>query len=147
MAARPGLDALMAADPVPATGDDAVWKRTVHGDLVGRGVPDLRVGASTGARITLSELGRFDDIDLGDPLPIEALGATDEPPGTVLAFALNGTIAGVTEVGADTAVGQFVQSLLLPRLFVDGANELRAYLVEGPVGSETLRPVELVEPG
>jgi len=132
---------------VPARGEDAVWKRTAHGDLVGRGVSDLRVGPSAGARVTLTDLGRYDDVDLGDPLPIEALGATAAPPGTVIAFALNGTIAGVTEVGGGTAVGQFVQSLLLPRLFVDGANELHAYQVEGPVGSATLRPIELVEPG
>jgi hypothetical protein len=147
VAARPGLEAVMAADPVPARGEDAVWKRTAHGDLVGRGVSDLRVGPSAGARVTLTDLGRYDDVDLGDPLPIEALGATAAPPGTVIAFALNGTIAGVTEVGGGTAVGQFVQSLLLPRLFVDGANELHAYQVEGPVGSATLRPIELVEPG
>jgi hypothetical protein len=145
--AGPGLEAVMTADAVPATGADAVWRRTAHGDLVGRRVSDLRVGPSSGARVTVPELGGFDDVDLGDPLPIEALGATAEPPGTVVAFALNGTIAGVTEVGASTAVGQYVQSLLLPSLFVDGANELRAFRVEGPVGSETLRPVELVEPG
>ena len=83
----------------------------------------------------------LDDVDLDDPLPIEVVGVTDQPRGTVVAFALNGQIAGVTETGGSTMYGEFIQSLLLPRLFVDGANDLRAYRVEGPVGSETLRPL------
>ena len=31
------------------------------------------------------------------------------------------------------------------RLFRDGGNELTAYLVEGPVGAETLRPIDVAE--
>ena len=37
--------------------------------------------------------------------------------------------------------------LVLPRLFQDGGNEVTAYVVDGPVGAETLRPVDLVEAG
>ena len=29
----------------------------------------------------------------------------------------------------------------------DGGNEVTAYVVDGPVGAETLRPVDLVEAG
>lgn len=140
--AGPGLDAVMTADPVRATGADAVWRRTAYGDLVGRLVADLPVGDDVApGSLTLEDVGRFDDIDLDEPLPIEVLGRTGLPSGTVVAFALNDTIAGVTEVGDGSFTGQFVQSLLLPRLFRDGANELAAFVVDGPVGSESLRPV------
>ena len=78
-----------------------------------------------------------------EPLPIEALGVTDLPTGATIALALNGTIAGVTQVETGWYEGRFVQSLLPPRLFEDGANELEAYAVDGPVGDETLAPLEV----
>ena len=68
---------------------------------------------------------------------------TDLPTGRTIALALNGRVAGITEVGTGTPDGGFVQSLLLPRLFEAGANDLRAYRVDGPVGSETLTPLEI----
>jgi hypothetical protein len=141
--AQPGLDALMRADPVDGTGEEAAWKRTEHGDLLGRPVSELTTGSAGGGTVHLDDLGRFGDIDLDRPLPIEALGRTDEPTGSTIAFALNGTIAAVTEAGVTAGDGQVAHALLLPRLFADGANELSAFLVEGPVGSETLRPLEL----
>ena len=141
--AAPGLEALMTADPVAGTGDEAVWGRTEHHDLVGRPVPELTVGPPADGHLAVQDLDRLDEVDVDEPLPIEALGVTDLPTGATIALALNGTIAGVTEVETDWYEGRFVQSLLLPRLFEDGANELEAYVVDGPVGDETLAALEV----
>ena len=48
----------------------------------------------------------------------------------------------------DPLLSLIVCGLLLSsaaRLFRDGGNELTAYVVEGPVGAETLRPVDAAE--
>ncbi|HEX6567745.1 MAG TPA: hypothetical protein VF015_01200, partial [Acidimicrobiales bacterium] len=65
--------------------------------------------------------------------------------GTYVAYALNGTVAAVTAVEVPYEDGGLVQGLAPPRLFVDGANELAAYVVEGPPGDAVLQPVELGE--
>jgi hypothetical protein len=110
-------------------------------------VSDLPVGPAADATVALEDLDRFDDIDVDAPLPIEARGVTDLPTGRTVALALNGTIAGLGDVGTGGRDGQFVLSLLMPRLFEDGTNELRAYLVDGPVGEETIAPLEVGERG
>ena len=54
----------------------------------------------------------------------------------------------MTEVGPP--VGDrttLAHGLVPPRLFQDGGNEVTAYVVDGSVGAETLRPVDLVEAG
>lgn len=141
--ARAGFDALLGTDAIEASGEDAVWKRTVHGDLVGREVDDLDVGASSEAQMVLVDLDRYDDVDTAAPLPLEVGGGTSAPQGAVVALSVNGTIAAVTEVGPPTLRGGFVQALLLPRTLTDGANDVTPYLVEGEPGAEVLHPVAL----
>ena len=67
--------------------------------------------------------------------------------GEVVAFALNGTIGavGTIEEGRGPE-DHMVNGIVPPRLFVEGSNELTAYLVEGEVGHETLRPLSLDRP-
>jgi hypothetical protein len=145
--ARPGLEALLRADAAEGTGADAAWERTAHGDLVGRAVDDLDLGPDAGASLGLLGLDQFDDVDLDRPLPLEVIGYTDQPGGTVIAYALNGTVAAVTQAAAPTQLGQQVQALLLQRTFAAGDNDMTAYLVEGPVGDETLRPLDVLDLG
>ena len=145
--ARPGLDALMTADPVPATGEDAVWKRTEHHDLVGQSVADLAVGSPVDGHVALEGLDRLDDVDLDAPLPLEVLGTTDLPVGRTVALALNGTVASLTEVEEGAFGDQSLQGLLFPRPFRAGANDLRAYVVDGPVGAEAIAPLDVDRSG
>jgi hypothetical protein len=140
--AREGFARVLAADPVEGTGPDAVWQRTAHGGLVGESVADLDVGAAADGRVTVARRAALDDIDTDEPLPLEVVGSTQLAEGTHVAYALNGTVGAVTQVepglGADDTLAH---GLIPPRLFVDGRNELTAYVVEGPVGDELLRPL------
>lgn len=137
----------LAADPVAATGPDAVWKRTVHGDLFGRRVDDLRVGEPAGTELEVDEPGDLDDIDTSAPLPLEIVGHVDLPVGTHVALALNGTVGATTTVGRwPVGGGWLVQGLMPPGLFVDGENELTTYVVDGSPGDETLHPLDVEAP-
>ena len=138
---------VLAADPVAARGPDAVWKRTPYGELFGQAVDDLSIGDPVDRQLTLELPHGLDDIDTGEPLPLEMIGHADLDVGTTVAYALNGTIGALTTVepwAADDG-GPLVHGLVPPDLFEDGANELTAYLVDGPPGDETLRPLEVVD--
>lgn len=140
------FERVMAADPVTATGDGAVWQRTPHGDLVGRPVDDLDVGRPWpgDAEVEVAGVDRLADIDLDDPLPLEAIGRSELDDGTYVAYALNGTVAAVAEAERDPkADAPLVLGLLRPDLFVDGANELATYVVDGEPGAAVLRPLPL----
>jgi hypothetical protein len=138
------FERVLSADPVPWTGPDAVWRRTDHGALFGERVDDLAVGDAADATITVEALDELDDISLDDPLPLEIVGSTDMPQGTVVAYALNGTVGavGLVEEGAGPE-HRLIHGIVPPRLFVEGGNELTAYVVEGEPGHDTLRPLSL----
>jgi len=147
--ARAGFDRVLAADPVPWEGEDAVWKRTAHGDLVGQDVTDLAVGDAATEPVALGATG-LGDVDLDEPLPIEVVGATRLPAGTDVAIALNGTVGAVADVKAVPpgrvpagSPPQRIAGLVLPRLFVEGDNDVELFAVAGPVGGEVLHPVRL----
>jgi hypothetical protein len=143
--AREGFARVLTADPVEGSGPDALWRRTAHGGLVGRGVTDLRAGAGVDATVTVSGRAAFADVDTGEPLPLEVVGATDLAEGIHVAYALNGTIGAVTVVEPGLRSGEtLAHGLLPPDVFVDGGNDLAAYVVEGPVGDEVLRPLRVV---
>jgi hypothetical protein len=132
---------VLTFDPTEFDGPDAIWKRTAHGDLFGQRVDDLTIGDDVDQAV---DVERFDDLTASrtdDPL-LEVVGDADLPQGTVVAYALNGTVGAVTAVepGVDGGAG-LVHGLLPPHLFNDGDNELTAYVVEGQVGAEVLRPV------
>ena len=54
-------------------------------------------------------------------------------------------IAALTEVApGDQGLGEVLaHALLIPTAYADGANQLTAYVVDGPVGAETLHPLEV----
>jgi hypothetical protein len=141
--AEAGFAQVLTADAVPATGPDAVWRRTAHGALFGLALDEVDVGEPVDASIAVEDLASLDDLAAGEPPPIEVVGRTaDLDPGTVVAYALNGTIGAVTEVEAAGGMARpLAHGLLPPDLFLDGANDLTAYVVDGPPGNETLRPV------
>lgn len=136
---------VLAADGVKGTGPDGVWKRTPHGDLFGRAVEGLEVGRDAGWDVEVERLGDIEDHDADDPPMIEVVGHVTLPIGSTMAYALNGTIGAVVEVEAGLLHDgrQLAHALLPPDLYVEGDNELTAYLVEGPVGHEVLRTIEI----
>jgi Sulfatase len=140
--ARAGFARVLAADPVEGSGPDAVWRRTAHGRLVGQRVADLDVGDAADGAVTVEQRSALDDVDTGEPLPLEVVGSTQLAEGTHVAYALNGTIGAVTKVEPGLGDGDtLAHGLIPPRLFVDGRNELAAYVVDGPAGGEVLRPL------
>lgn len=141
--AQHGFEALLRADASEGTGPDAVWQRTAHGRLVGRVVDEIDAAPGSGSSVAVEALDRLADVDVDEPLPLEVVGFTDEPEGTVVAYAVNGAIAAVTQAEPATWFGNRVHALLDPRTFTDGANDLTAYAVEGPMGAESLRPLEV----
>jgi hypothetical protein len=155
--AEAGFRKLLTLDGIPWSGSgsgggsgagdpDAVWKRTPFGDLVGEDVDAAgEVGEPAEASVHLvTPPTRLDDIDLDDRLPLEVVGETDLPVGTVVAYALNGTVAAVTTVEpAHIDLGPFAHGLLPPDLFVAGDNDLTAYVVEGTPADPTLRPLDV----
>jgi hypothetical protein len=140
------LDRVLATDPVEWTGPDAVWKRTEHGDLFGQAVEGLVVGEPADGSVRVEDLDDLDDVSLDEPLPLEVVGYTDLPSGTVVAYALNGTIGAVSEVeGQQGWEGRLVHGIVPPRLFEDGRNRVEAYLVRGEPGAETLHPLTITD--
>jgi hypothetical protein len=141
--ARAGFDAVLAAEPVAGAGPDAAWRRTAHGDLVDRAVEEVGVGAPASAGVAVADLDDWADVDLDGPVPLEVIGESDLPPAAVVAYAVNGTIGAVTEVEGREDDRALVHGLLPPHLLVPGSNDLTAYLVDGPVGDEVLRPLSV----
>jgi hypothetical protein len=93
------------------------------------------------AKLEITSPSGLDDIDTGEPLPLEVIGETDLGAGTVVAYGLNGQIAAITEV--ESAERNRAHALLVPESFVDGENLLTAYVVEGPAGGATLHPLDI----
>jgi hypothetical protein len=144
---RSALDRVLAADPMPFTGPDAVWKRTEHGDLFGRAVDDLDVEPARDGSVTVDDLDRVEEPDpFGAPYT-ELVGRTSLPEGTCVVYALNGTVVAVTEVEPATEGERaLAHGLVPPGTVAQGHNELTAYVATGPVGSEVLRPIDVERP-
>lgn len=140
--AGPLFERVLAADPWPGAGPDAAWRPTAYGAAVGEDVGTMARGDPADGTVTLTWPTGFDDIDTGEPLPLEVIAGTDVPVGSVVAFALNGRVASLAEVqDSDEQGGKLVQGLLAPWLFEDGANDLEVFLVTGDTAAPTLAPL------
>lgn len=142
---RDHFDKVLAYEPPTGSGPDGPWKLTEHGDLVGSSVSELSQEAAADGQVVVNWPSGYEGIDPDEPLPLEVVAGTGLPEGAVVAFALNGTIGSVGEVQPtelpDLEGGLLLQGFLPPELFVEGDNELTAYLIEGAPGSETLHPL------
>jgi len=134
-----GFDRVLAADWVEGTGPEAVWRRTEYGDLVGRSVDELTVGAATGEVMTVNDLDTWDDIDMDLPsLELVARGLV--PPDSAVAITADGVVAAVVPPGPSAYGIDIVHALLWPGALHDGANEIAVYAVDGPATAPVLRP-------
>lgn len=138
-----GFAKVLRADPVKATGPDAVWRRTEYGALVGTEVDDAEVAEPEDTKVEVQGLDLWDDIDLDRP-QLELAGRAPVPPGTRLALAVNGTVAAVLPAVETPYPIALVHALLWPDALQAGRNELTAYRVDGPVDDPVLHPLEVV---
>lgn len=138
---------VLAADAVEGRGTDPVWKRTPHGELFGQRVDDLTVGDPVDVVLEVDRLDDIEDSGRDNPLA-EVVGDVDLPQDTVVAYALNGVVGAVTTVEPSFADrGPLAQGMLPPRMFDDDGNELTAYVVDGDVGEEVLRSIDVRDAG
>ena len=115
--------------------------------LVGRPAIDLDVGGSAGATASIDKL----DSKLLRSLPRHSLlvpsplgGAVSGlAPGTTIAFALNGTIAAVSQVYRQPGGGLRFSVLPGPSAFRPGRNRAQAFVVSGPASSPELRELRV----
>ena len=116
-----------------------MWRRTEYGDLVGRSVDELTVGAATGEVMTVNDLDTWDDIDMDLPsLELVARGLV--PPDSAVAITADGVVAAVVPPGPSAYGIDIVHALLWPGALHDGANEIAVYAVDGPATAPVLRP-------
>lgn len=133
---------VLAADATEGEGPDAIWQRTRHGELFGRRLRDVAAGAAVDSVAEVVKLDEIEAFTPGEPPLLEVVGHTDVAEGTIVAYALNGVVAALTEVEPGPREGrQLAHGLLPPNLFVEGHNELTAHVVEGEPGDERLRPL------
>ena len=123
---------------------ERLFRLAPHGDVVGTPVDAHPVVRATGAAVHVDQAGAFDSIgEEGEGLPalvtgrLVSAGAGDQR--FTVAFALNGVIAGVSEVYGDARLA----AMLSETRFQPGANRLDVYLLRHPGGRVTLEPVDL----
>jgi hypothetical protein len=75
-----------------------------------------------------------------DPPVLEVIGQTALPLGTSVAVAVNGVVSAIAPVESPGFALSVVHAMLLPEPF-GAANEITAYVVDGPSGAETLQPL------
>jgi hypothetical protein len=139
--AAEGLRRVLAADPVPGEGPDAAWQFVPDIDLVGRSLDQVTVTDDGEGPVSDQVDGRFDDLAMGQPLPLEVDVTAELPPGSPVVAAVNGVISGstVTEPRSDGV--SYVQMMLRPDALTSGDNDVRLFVVEGPPSSVELREI------
>lgn len=140
--AAEGFSRVLAGDAVAGHGPLALWDRTggAHGDLVGRRVDELPLGEGVQQPLDVVGLDRWDDVDPQRP-PLEVLGYSALPVDLSVAVAVNGTVAAVVPSEPGPYGTTAVDALLWPESVERGDNAVEAFVVEGPPGAPTLRPL------
>jgi Sulfatase len=135
---------VLAADFVEGTGDLAVWRHTEYGGLVGTNVADHEVAKGKPvATVHIEAPDRWQQVDTGHP-PLELVGTSMLEGESRVAVAANGTIAAVVATRPSIYVVSPIHALMWPGALRDGANDVRLYLVDGPVSAPVLHPLSMV---
>lgn len=137
-----GLAQVLDESATEHSGRDAVWKRTAHAELLRASVDDLVVEDPHETELAFEVPADLDAVDLSEPVPLEVVAETELDVGTTVALVLNGEVAALADV--EEGSPNRVHALLLPELFVEGDNDLEAYVVDGSPGDEVLNPLDVV---
>lgn len=108
--------------------------------LLERPVSEVELGVSLDADVRLASERAYADYDVDRKLCrclIEGAVDGDVARGTPLAIAINGTIAGITQL---TAKDRFA-AMVKPGSFRDGTNEIEVYVISGRGDGAELRPL------
>jgi len=138
-----GFAKVLRADPVEATGPDAVWRHTRYGRLVGTEVDEAELGEPEDTQIEVQGLDQWRDVDPDLP-PLEVAGKSPITADEPVAIAVNGTVAAVVPATGTPYGVALVHALLWPDALRAGGNKLTAYRVEGPVEAPVLHPLKVV---
>jgi hypothetical protein len=139
--AAEGLRRVLAADPVPGEGPDAVWQFVPGIDLVGRSLDEVTVTDDGAGPVSDQLDGRFDDLAMAEPLPLVIDVTAELPPGSPVVAAVNGVISGSTLTEPKSDGVSYVQMMLQPDALTSGDNDVRLFVVEGPPASVELREI------
>jgi hypothetical protein len=135
---------VLAADFVAGTGDLAVWRHTEYGGLVATKVADHEVAKGKPvATVEVEAPDRWQHVDTGDP-PLELVGIAMLDGESRVAVAANGTIAAVVSAEPGRFAVSPIHALMWPGALRGGANDVRLYLVDGPVSAPVLHPMTMV---
>jgi Sulfatase len=135
---------VLAADFVDGTGDLAVWRFTQYGELVGTKVADHEVAKGKPvATVEVEAPDRWQHVDTGYP-PLELVGIAMLDSESRVAVAANGTIAAVVSAKPGSFAVSPIHALMWPGALRDGANDVRLYLVDGPVAAPVLHPMTMI---
>jgi hypothetical protein len=149
-------DVLFTADPLHMTRDIArlfgpsgkphdLYAVGPYRDLVGQEVDGVPIGPTVeDARVMTANAMAYDDVDLSRrSVPaLYTASVTGVEPGSWLAVAIDGTIAGLGPVYGHRDGHPIVEVMIDPAIMVEGDNDVRVYLVS-PAGP-TLSPVPTV---
>jgi hypothetical protein len=103
-------------------------------------VSHLAFADASALSVTVEDRGAFDDVDAEVLIPAHVHGTAASAASATLAFALNGTIAGVTTTFVDEGSTKF-DTVFIPDAFRSGPNSLEVFVVEGAEGARRLRPI------
>ncbi|MGH2686060.1 MAG: sulfatase-like hydrolase/transferase, partial [Actinomycetota bacterium] len=133
------VDQLLA----PGEGQDRLYRLRPNGDLVGMPVTSFSVIDGTGATAAIEQAGAITKLDEGaDHLPALVTGRLlrrGDGGDASVAFVLNGTVAGVSEVYGDGRVA----AMLDEAAFREGENRFEVFLLRRLRTGATLEPVDL----
>jgi hypothetical protein len=130
-----------ALDPAISDFEHAVLASSPSADLLGRSVDTLPRGEPAGISASIELRDVFDAVDLRVP-PSHVIGQLSAvPPAPTVVVALNGTIAGTSEVFDDWRGSHRITTLLRHEYFRSGSNTIELFVLDGA----TLRPIDLAD--
>jgi hypothetical protein len=95
------------------------------------------------ATVEVEAPDRWQHVDTGYP-PLELVGIAMLDHESRVAVAVNGTIAAVVSAKPGSFAVSPIHALMWPGALRDGANDVRLYVVDGPVSAPVLHPMTMV---
>jgi sulfatase-like protein len=123
-----------------ADGPDRIYRVGPHQELVGKPVSSLPTGGSSDAKVSLTDPGAYDDVDLRGPvLPVWVTGKVSGADDRLdVAIAVNGVVRAVSNT-FELATGgdELIAALIPPSSLRNGRNTVEVYEVS-PSGTLAL---------